>query len=95
VKSDSANIKVMFVQICKIATIDYLIIFSFTFNTISSIVNQSEYFVNMFNVSDILSFVDTFSRIQVNLHKRINSYSDRRIQCSKIDTNISMIKLKT
>ncbi len=76
-KSDSTNVKVMFAQICKIITIDCLIIFNFTFNTISSIVNQSEYFVNMFSVSDILSFVDTSSRIQVNLHKRINSYFDK------------------
>jgi len=95
VKSDSANIKVMSAQICKIATIDCLIISSFTSDTISSIVNQSEYFVNMFNVSDILSFVNTSSRIRVNSHKRINSYSDKRIQRSKIDMNISMIKLKT
>jgi len=95
VKSDSANIKVMSAQICKIAIIDCLTISSFTSDTIFSIVNQSEYFVNMFSVSDIFSFVDTSSRIRVNSHKRINSYSDRRIRRSKINTNISMIKLKT
>ena len=94
-KSDSADVKVMSAQICKITTIDCLIISSFTSNTISSIMNQSEYFINMFNVSDILSFVDTSSRIRVNLHRRINSYSDRRIQRSKINMNISMTKLKT
>ena len=94
-KSDSANIKVMSAQICKIAIIDCLTISSFTSDTIFSIVNQSEYFVNMFSVSDIFSFVDTSSRIRVNSHKRINSYSDRRIWRSKINTNISMITLKT
>lgn len=31
----------------------------------------------------------------MNSHKRINSYSDKWIWCSKIDTNISMTKLKT
>ncbi len=84
----------MSAQICKITTIDCLTISSFTFDTISSIVNQSEYFVSMFSVSDTLSFVDTSSRIRVNSHRRINSYSDRRIQRSKINTNISMTKLK-
>ncbi len=95
VKSDSANIKVMSAQICKIVTINCLIISNFTFDIISSIVNQSEYFVNMFNVSNTLSFVDTSSRIRVNSHRRINSYSDRRIQRLKINMNISMTKLKT
>lgn len=95
VKSDSANIKVMSAQICKIVTINYLIISSFTSDTISSIVNQSEYFVSIFNVSDILSFVNISLRIRVNSHRRINSYSDRQIQRSKIDMNISMTKLKT
>ena len=63
VKSDSADVKMMFAQICKIVIIDCLIISSFTSDIISSIVNQSEYFVNMFNVSDTLSFVDMSSRI--------------------------------
>ena len=63
VKSDSADVKMMFAQICKIVIIDCLIISSFTSDIISSIVNQSEYFVNMFNVSDTFSFVDMSSRI--------------------------------
>ncbi len=79
VKSDSADIKMMSAQICKIVTIDCLIISNFTSDTIFSIVNQSEYFVNMFSVSDVFSFVNTSSRIQVNSHKRTNSYSDRPI----------------
>ena len=95
VKSDSADIKMMSAQICKIVTIDCLIISNFTSDTIFSIVNQSEYFVNMFSVSDVFSFVNTSSRIQVNSHKRTNSYSDRPIWRLKINMNISMTKLKT
>jgi hypothetical protein len=89
-----SDVRVTSIQSNKIDIIDCLTIPSFTHDAASSTVNQPGYSAGMFSVSGTPSYADTSSRVRVDPHRRINPYPARRIQRSKIDTNVSTATLK-